>query len=263
MTKDFRQQTSDMLVNRINLNAKSQSLDFNTWVFDGFDFPKNAKILEICCGTGKQTHLFLEKLGSDGAVTAVDASQESLERLRASLAISNDPRLQLVNCDIDTLVDNVLQRQASKYDLIFCSYGLYYSRDVTALLAALKKFLNEDGTMIVVGPFGPNNEQLFNLVENAGAKIDEEIKFTSGQFMYEIVFPWMSMNFSFIGVRTTYNDVTWENLEDILTYCRSTTYYHEESREVFVALARDEMNKNDGKFLNTKWIMSLVASGSR
>lgn len=263
MNKDFRQQTSDMLVNRININAKSQSLDFNSWVFDGFSFPRNAKILEICCGTGKQTHLFLDRLGPEAVVTAVDASKESIDRLRESLAIPNDNRLQLVNCDMDALVDNVLQRQATKYDLIFCSYGLYYSRDVAALLSGLKNFLSKEGTMVVVGPFGPNNEQLFNLVEQTGTRIDEEIKFTSGQFMYEVVFPWMSLNFSSIGTRTTYNDVIWENVEDILTYCRSTTYYREELRDVFVGLARAEMNRSNGKFLNKKWIMSLVAKDPR
>ena len=263
MTIDFRQQTSDMLVNRINSNAKSQSLDFNTWVFDGFSFPENAKVLEICCGTGKQTHLFLDKLGSGASVTAVDASKESIERLREALAIRDDSRLQLVNCDMDALVENVLQQQATKYDLIFCSYGLYYSHNVAALLSSLKGFLGKEGAMVVVGPFGPNNEQLFSLVERTGAQIEEEIKFTSGQFMYEVVLPWMAMNFSSIGVRTTYNDVVWENVEDIIAYCQSTTYYHDELRDAFVGFARAEMDANDGKFLNKKWVMSLVARGAR
>jgi len=263
MTKDFRQQTSDMLVNRININAKSQSLDFNTWVFEGLNFPSNAKILEICCGTGKQTHLFLDKLGPDAVVTAVDASKESVERLRQGLAIHNDRRLQLINCDMDTLAADVLQRQATKYDLVFCSYGLYYSRNVTALLSNLKNFLSKDGMMAIVGPFGPNNEQLFNLVERSGTKIDTEIKFTSSQFMHEVVFPWMSINFSSISSRTTYNDVTWKKVDDILAYCQSTTYYRDELKDAFIDLAQTEMNINNGNFINKKWVMSLVAQGAR
>jgi hypothetical protein len=117
--------------------------------------------------------------------------------------------------------------------------------------------------MVVIGPFGSNNEQLFSLVEQAGAKIDEEIKFTSGRFMDEVVFPWMTLNFSSIEARTTCNDVIWGSVEDILIYCQSTTYYRDELRDIFVDLAQAEMSANNGKFLNRKWIMSLVAKGSR
>lgn len=263
MADEFRRQTSDMLVNRIDINARSQSLDFDGWVFSGLDFQQDARVLEICCGTGKQTKIFLDRLGSEAKITAVDISQESLDRLKNSLAVPDDARLRLINCDMDALVEDVLDQERDKYDLIFCSYGLYYSRNVQKLLAGLRRFIRNSGQMVVIGPYGPNNDQLFKLVERTGATIDPEIKFTSAQFMYRVVFPWMTLNFSSVSARTTYNDIAFDNINDILTYCRSTTYYRDDLRDDFVEFAKAEMDKNGGKFINTKWIMSLVATGVR
>ena len=47
--------------------------------------------------------------------------------------------------------------------MAFCAYGLYYSDAPESLLGILRDRLKDDGRIVVVGPFGPNNN-LYGLI---------------------------------------------------------------------------------------------------
>ena len=62
-----------------------------------------------------------------------------------------------------------------KFDLIFCAYGLYYSPDPKRTLEEARSLLRKNGRIAVVGPFGPNNRQLFDLVRRSGILIGDAV----------------------------------------------------------------------------------------
>lgn len=262
MNEKPRGQNTEMLLGRVRLNALFQSLDFNKWVFDGLEVAEDASVLELCCGTGDQTTIFLEKLGRDGHITSVDASEKSLEKIKAGLGEDDKIRLRLLHCDMDNLASEVLAKEAQKFDIVFCSYGLYYSKATGDLLDGLKQYLKPGGKMVVVGPFGPNNEQLFALVERAGARIAPDVLHSSKTYMYEEVIPWASVNFVRVSLRTIHNDVVWEKQKDVLEYWKNTTFFNETLMDAFSQLVSREFSEK-GVFLNRKWIMTMVAEDAR
>ena len=75
------------------------------------------------------------------------------------------------------------------FDLVFCAYGLYYSTDPLATLSEARSWLNPRGRIVVVGPFGPNNGQLFDLVRASGVVLAPAVIDSSQHFMLRTVLP--------------------------------------------------------------------------
>ncbi|WP_298511302.1 bifunctional 2-polyprenyl-6-hydroxyphenol methylase/3-demethylubiquinol 3-O-methyltransferase UbiG [uncultured Kordia sp.] len=141
------------------------NLVYNASIYDGMntnmdDLPfyqrwlsknKNARILELCCGTGRLT-IPLAKDGHD--ITGVDITASMLEKakVKASEAKVN---IEFIEADMRTF--NVSQQ----YDLIFIPFNsihhLYTNDDLFQTLKAVKKHLKKDG-LFIFDCFNPNIE---------------------------------------------------------------------------------------------------------
>jgi hypothetical protein len=114
--------------------------------------------------------------------------------------------------------------------------------------------LNGDGRIVVVGPYGPNNKQLFDLVRASGVAIAESVVSSSELFMLHTVLPWAARNFESISVHTLVNPVHWSTPEKVLNYWQNTTFYDAERRGDFERLLRAHFAEQP-EFLNEKWVM--------
>tara|TARA_B100000686_G_C16663311_1_gene902193 strand:- start:56 stop:799 length:744 start_codon:yes stop_codon:yes gene_type:complete len=215
MTTNTNSTDTKALLQRRALQSK-QSVDLNTWIFDQFKFNPEAVVLELCCGVGTQTRAFLDQLGS-GTITAVDINSESLDHASKEIV---DDRVNFVASDIDD-VDNYLNQ---KFDVIFCSYGFYYSKDSDRLFKHLRDYLREEGKFILVGPVKGNNEQIFRVVREIGCAIADSVLYSSEQFMLDHLTAFLS-SFSKIKFCRITNDVCYEEPQLLLEYWRNTTFY--------------------------------------
>ena len=77
----------------------------------------------------------------------------------------------------------LLKIESASFDLIFCSYGLYYSNNPTATLQEALKWLKLNGKMAIVGPYRANNWPLFKLLMECGVEIPPFVLYTSQDFM--------------------------------------------------------------------------------
>jgi len=134
---------SSALKRRLELQTHQQ-IDLNSWIFENLDLDRSEDILELCCGLGSQTQRF-DDLVDLGIVTSVDLNLESINIARKSL---QNNRVKFVLADID----NVSSYATDHYDLIFCSYGFYYSKNSKNLFRTLKNRLKSKGRFVLVGP---------------------------------------------------------------------------------------------------------------
>src|SRR5215469_16107898 len=81
---DFREATisSTCLAGRLDSNAKYSTRDLNQWILSFVRPTKDERLLDLCCGTGKQ---LIEYTRLAGEVHGLDASAESLEIARTAL----------------------------------------------------------------------------------------------------------------------------------------------------------------------------------
>jgi len=254
---------SELLEQRIAENASSQEIDLATWIFERVRVRHGDQILELCCGTGGQTLPLLDRVGDDGRVVALDVSKTALATL-ASKAGARSRNLICVEGTLEDFSSSLCRAgiQQDRFDLVFCAYGLYYSRDAQRTLADARSRLKRDGRIVIVGPFGPNNKPLFDLVRASGATISEAVVYSSEAFMLQAVLPWGAQNFESTSVHTMVNPVRWTTPERVLNYWQNTTFYDPGKCSEFERLVRLHFADHP-VFVNQKWVMLAEMSHGR
>jgi ubiquinone/menaquinone biosynthesis C-methylase UbiE len=254
---------SELLEQRIAENSSSQEIDLATWIFERVRVRPGDQVLELCCGTGGQTLPLLDRVGDDGRVIALDTSRAALDAL-AFKAGDGSKRLTCVEGRLEDFSSSLRQAgvQQDGFDLIFCAYGLYYSPDAQRTLREARTKLRPEGRIVVVGPFGPNNKPLFDLVRASGVAIAVPVVFSSESFMLQTVLPWAARNFESTSVHTMVNPVRWATPERVMNYWQNTTFYDAEKRLDFERLVRSHFKEHPA-FVNEKWVMLAEMSHGR
>jgi ubiquinone/menaquinone biosynthesis C-methylase UbiE len=255
---------SELLEQRIAENASAQQIDLTTWIFARAAVKPNDRVLELCCGTGGQTLKILELLGEAGRVVALDVSRNALDTLVSKVGPVYGSKLTLIEGGLDDLTRPLKNAglHAPSFDLIFCAYGLYYSADAARTLDEARSWLNPGGRMVVVGPFGPNNKPLFDMLRASGVTIPDPVIASSEHFMIETLLPWAARNFECISLHTMVNRVPWSAPERVLNYWQNTTFYDAEKRGAFENLLRRHFERH-GQFVNEKWVMLAEMTDAR
>jgi len=110
---------------------------------------KNARILELCCGTGRLT-LPIAKDGYD--ISGVDYTSSMLQQAKVK-ASEGGLAIEFIEADIRTL------DLPEKYDLIFIPFNsihhLYKNEDLFKAFSAVKNHLKEGG-LFLLDCFNPN-----------------------------------------------------------------------------------------------------------
>ncbi len=207
---------SSALEARIDLQ-KNQTLDLNEWIFGQLKINLQDHILELCCGTGAQTGYF-SRMIHNGQITCVDINEESvfLNRKR-----NNDARIIYKVSDID----DVDHYTCGNYDLIFCAYGFYYSKNPYALHAELSSKLNPEGRFVLVGPTKGNNKELYRLVvDKLGLTLPKNVLFSSEIFMLDFLNLFMKKH-NTVKFSRAINQIPYSTHDALLEYWKNTTFY--------------------------------------
>lgn len=121
---------------------------------------RNAKILELCCGSGRLT-IPLAKNGLN--ICGIDNSKSMLEQ--AKLKATNEKlKIDFIEADIRTLT------LPNKYDIIFIPFNsihhLYQNQDLFDVFNTVKKHLKDDGLFL----FDCFNPSIHYIVEGEKSK---------------------------------------------------------------------------------------------
>ena len=170
------------LVQRIESHKKFGSDDLDKWIFKYLDIKKGASILDIGCGTGKQTIPAAKLTGDTGRVVAFDVSQKALEILLEEARQSAIDNPIIFKCgDIDDLDKHL---DAYFFDRVLGSYSLYYAKDPEVVFQTVYKRLNPGGILFFCGPSKENNAEL-KMFHRALLKEQAQDKNRSAAFMEE------------------------------------------------------------------------------
>jgi ubiquinone/menaquinone biosynthesis C-methylase UbiE len=255
---------AELLEQRIRENRESQEVDLAAWIFERVRVEPDDQVLELCCGTGGQTLPMLSALGERGRLVALDVSSAALETLAAKVSGADSAKLKTVEASLDD-VSQAVERsgiQRPSFDLVFCAYGLYYSQNPKKTLDEALTWLKPGGWIVIAGPYGPNNKQLFDLVEASGVTLGDAVTFSSQRFMLETVIPWAALRFESVRVSTLVNPIRWTAPESVLNYWQNSTFYDSARQAAFEALLRRHFAEH-GQFVNEKWVMMVEMRDAR
>ncbi len=254
----MRASMTDCLTARITENASAQQVDLNKWIFEAVQIQEGAAVLELCCGTGAQTKHMLARVGDKGRVVAVDVSENALSVLAADLPTDDIRRLNLIASELENLSVALEENKLAevRFDLVFCAYGLYYSKSARTLLDSLKRILAHNGSIIIVGPFGRNNGFIFDFLEAHGVEIPTYVSYTSRDFMWAEVVPWATTPFRSTCIRTLTNTIKWKLPSNVMNYWQNSTFFDADKRGA-VEAGLEAHFRSHQEFINEKCIMFI------
>lgn len=103
----------------------------------------NMKILDIGCGKGASLIPIAKKLGRSGEITGVDISQKMIEETNA---IIKEEKLSNANAQFMDAED--LQFPDKYFDIVICSFGLFFFPDIQKAMDEIKRVLKNNGKFI-------------------------------------------------------------------------------------------------------------------
>jgi ubiquinone/menaquinone biosynthesis C-methylase UbiE len=242
---------SKSLSNRLDVNKKFSKNDLNSWIFSQLKVKPTDTILDLCSGTGNQAFI-LAKKAKKGTVYALDLSKKSLDQI-------DKKRVKNIKTKKFNL-DNIskLPFKDNSFDIIHCSYGLYYASDATRVIQKMYQILKPGGIFMVVGPTDDNNKQLFDLIEMA-YKIDKRIIYTSRDFMPKLVLPKTKKLFRSVKQKYFKNTIIYPDTETLYRYISSSTMFKKKHDKKLKENIDKYFIKNN-QFKISKKAMSLICT---
>ena len=102
------------------------------------------RVLDLCCGRGASLVPAARRIGAQGKVMGVDLSPEMVRRTNEALADEGlADRTGAVVGDIDAL-----EFEEAEFDCVLCGFGVFFSADVPAMLAGVRRVLRPNGRFV-------------------------------------------------------------------------------------------------------------------
>ncbi len=103
----------------------------------------DSKVLDIATGTGVVAMAAAQCLADDGHVHAIDLSKNMLQQAQAKLKNAG-----MDNVDFHIMDAENLTFESNSFDIITCSYGLFFIPDMSAALQSWLRVLKPGGKLV-------------------------------------------------------------------------------------------------------------------
>lgn len=243
---------SQALARRINAHSAYGEREINPWILENLCLSEGLNVLDLGCGTGKQSLPIAKLVGARGSLTSVDLSRESLDIL---LQKAGELGLKNIQVQCMNLDDLNAQFKDSQYDRVVGSYSLYYAKDPRKLFQTIASLLKNNGILFYCGPSRGNNSELKEFhcaIADTKPKTTEAAEFMGDRTLVKSFFPRVRV-FSFE------NPLRFTSADALYDYWRSYNLYDEKLDSSFQEAAKKHFQRNPF-FETVKRVIGVQAS---
>ena len=146
------------LERRIQAHDQFAEKDLNQWIFEHLSVPLGGKVLDLGCGTGKQSLPIARAVGESGRVVSVDASADAVVAVESAARDHGlAERINPIQCGLD---DVPARLAGQRFDRVVASYSIYYATQPEPLFTFIHQALEPGGIFFACGPSSENNGEL-------------------------------------------------------------------------------------------------------
>lgn len=243
------------LKHRIHAHEIYGSSDINQWIFNYLKLAKGLSILELGCGTGKQTLPLAQIVGDGKHILAVDISQEALDTLMQSakeLGIEN--RISVLRISLDNIGEHLRHQY---FDRVLACYSLYYAQYPQTVFEVVHHILNPDGILFFCGPAKNNNLELKKFLDNLQEE-QPETESKGSVFMEKTGQHLANKFFSKVEIFTFENPLYFDSADALYSYWSSYNLYDTKLDAAFKTAAHKHFH-NNSFFKTTKCVTGIRA----
>jgi ubiquinone/menaquinone biosynthesis C-methylase UbiE len=209
------QETTNDLLERIEIHKKYGSRDIDEWMLHLLNLQKGSKILDVGCGAGKQSFLFYKVLEGEAEITGGDISPELLEKARQDNAkIGN--RIKF----IDLNFNQPFPLEDDQYDLVTSCFAIYYSEDIPFTIREMHRVTKPGGHLFTTGPMPENKRLFYDIIIEATQK---PIPPMPGSSRYSsLIYKAIQSLYSKVELHIFENPLVFEAAEPFLSYTHAS-----------------------------------------
>jgi len=156
---------ADALQNRIQSHAMFGSFNLHKWIGETIPMKSGDAILDMGCGDGNYTDLFLEKIGPTGRILGFDKNPILITKAVERFKKHSLNQIRFTTSDFD----HPLPTQ-DKFNWVFAIYSLYYTENIEQLLQQVTHLLLPSGSFVVIGPGALNAKDLEGINQRVTGK---------------------------------------------------------------------------------------------
>lgn len=172
--------SSSNLLSRASLHSRFSTNPENwfEWLFNRFNFPENAKVLEVGCGPGEMWKANRHRLSDRWRITLTDLSPGMVEAARKN--VSHLPAI--VDCRVADL--QKLPFADYEFDVVIANHMLYHVPDKEVALREVTRILKRSGSFYAATNGINHMKELPELMAaftgTPNHKVTEDLSFTTG-----------------------------------------------------------------------------------
>lgn len=244
---------TDALKQRINTHDKFGAYDLNEWIFNHMNIIQGQRVLDLGCGTGKQSLPLAKLVSETGQIVSVDIWQRSLDELQQTAIQSGLHQIQTVQSDLDELD----QKIEGEFDRVLSSYSIYYIKKPAHVFETIHSLVRSGGIFFFCGPSRFNNleiKQFHYRLRN------EEVPPPnwSDTFIEDISLPLTQSLFSSFEIFRFENPLRFDSADALYKYWSSYNLYDESLDDKFKESAQAYF-ENNSVFTTVKRVIGVKA----
>jgi SAM-dependent methyltransferase len=152
------------LTRRLQTNVAGAKRDLEDWIIGEVRPRAGMRVLDLGCGTGKQSFVMAGRVLPGGEVLGVDISADAVREFNARAEREAVPHARAMQASLD---DVLVKLQSMQFDLVISAYAIYYAKDMVGLICGLRSLLPRNGELFICGPGRGTNVEMVRLIERS------------------------------------------------------------------------------------------------
>ncbi|HXZ13210.1 MAG TPA: class I SAM-dependent methyltransferase [Candidatus Sulfotelmatobacter sp.] len=160
MEKQFDSDTG-ALRQRLQVNVAGATHNLEDWIIEQVQPHSGMRVLDLGCGTGKQSFAVAEIVTPKGEVLGVDISEDAVKQFNERAGKEHVFQAKAIKGSLDESLELL---KPLRFDLILSTYAIYYAKHMVQLVSGLRTLLQPNGQVFICGPGKGTNQEILQLI---------------------------------------------------------------------------------------------------